>query len=90
MFKIVNETCSPTASGCIEEDFLINGPHPLPGIYMTASSSYDDRHGPEYATLHNTYVEGVTIGSWCPVKTDWNAGTSFIQVRTTKHSTPMR
>ena len=72
---------SNTASGCIEEGFLINGSNPLPGHYMTASSSYAADHGPEFAILHNQFViYGEHIGSWCPTSGDHNAGTSYIQV----------
>jgi len=52
---------------------------------MTASTSYNAQHGPEYAIRHNTFVEGVHIGSWGPNNDDFNAGTSFIQLRLIKH-----
>jgi len=77
-YKVLILLC--TASGCIEEAFLINGPNPLPRTLMTASSSWNVNTSPEFAILHNTHTPGVHIGSWCPTDEDFEAGTSFIQV----------
>jgi len=77
----MSDNSSSTASGCIEEGFLINGPNPLPQHYMTASSSWGPYHYPEFAILHNTYTSGVHIGSWCPTNADFEAGNSYMQVQ---------
>jgi len=68
-------------SVCIEEGFLVNGPNPLPDAHFSASSSWDHQHYPFYAKLDNKFIEGVHYGTWCPASADFDAGTSYIQVR---------
>jgi len=57
---------SRLAPTCTSEVPLVNGSNPIPDSYMTASSAYDDNHGPRYARLNNI----VGAGAWCPTLGD--------------------
>ncbi|ELT93506.1 hypothetical protein CAPTEDRAFT_105177, partial [Capitella teleta] len=51
--------------GCVLQEALISGEIFVPDERMTASSQYDDNHGPERARF-DTVREGVLRGGWCP------------------------
>jgi len=65
-------------SGCIEQGYLVNGPHSLPNNYMTQSSYWDDRHLAAGARLHRGFTDP-HVGAWCPTITDRRAESLYIQ-----------
>ena len=39
---------------CVVEEALVSGNNPIPDAQITASSEYNDFHGPRYSRINNT------------------------------------
>ena len=52
--------CLYIERSCDVGEALVSGPNPIPDAYMTASSEYNDFHGPRHARINSTSG----IGGW--------------------------